>query len=359
MAQYGNGSVYLRNGIPWIKFYRDGKPVYESCRGLTEAQARQKLKVKMRESDEQFLGPREKRTTIQELMEDAISDYEINGMDDSAVTGKRKWENHLSRFFAGMKAHEFGTEHQRKYRIARTKEGAAVATVNTELQFLQKAFRLGYEHEPPKVKRMPKFEYPNPHNRRTVRITLPQLQALKEAASRYSLEWRVLVEMAAWLGWRKGELLDLKVENISLFEGGDFGSVRIETSKNGEAREVPLTESLKMFLQPMVLGRRPEDRLFTFDDTQYAWSKIVLDSKIGVDLHFHDLRRVSAITKRAAGVQESVIMEMHGWKTPSMFRRYAIVGRHDKEDAFAKQAAYEQSVLGDKSVTVTPDPRVN
>jgi integrase len=44
----------------------------------------------------------------------------------------------------------------------------------------------------------------------------------------------------------------------------------------------------------------------------------------------HDLRRSAAKRLRAAGVPESVVMSMGGWKTAAMFRRYAIVSSADQ-----------------------------
>ena len=50
----------------------------------------------------------------------------------------------------------------------------------------------------------------------------------------------------------------------------------------------------------------------------------------------HDLRRSAAKALRKAGVPESVIMATGGWKTASMFRRYAIVSSADQRDAMEK-----------------------
>ncbi len=47
----------------------------------------------------------------------------------------------------------------------------------------------------------------------------------------------------------------------------------------------------------------------------------------------HDFRRSAAKALRRAGVPESVIMQTGGWKTASMFRRYAIVSSADQRDA--------------------------
>jgi len=50
----------------------------------------------------------------------------------------------------------------------------------------------------------------------------------------------------------------------------------------------------------------------------------------------HDMRRSGAKALRAAGVPESVIMSIGGWRTASMFRRYAIVSTADNIDAMEK-----------------------
>jgi integrase len=53
-------------------------------------------------------------------------------------------------------------------------------------------------------------------------------------------------------------------------------------------------------------------------------------------LLFHDLRRTAARNLRRAGVAEGVIMKIGGWRTRSVFERYAIVAQSDIVDAMKK-----------------------
>lgn len=60
-----------------------------------------------------------------------------------------------------------------------------------------------------------------------------------------------------------------------------------------------------------------------------------------IGLLMHDMRRSAARRLRNNGTHENVIMAIGGWKTRSMFDRYAIVNNDDKRRAL--EALQEQS----------------
>ena len=69
-------------------------------------------------------------------------------------------------------------------------------------------------------------------------------------------------------------------------------------------------------------------------------------------LIFHDLRRTAARNLRRAGIGETVIMKIGGWRTRSVFERYAIVSRNDIADAMRK--LQDSEVEASKSIAVVP-----
>ena len=68
-----------------------------------------------------------------------------------------------------------------------------------------------------------------------------------------------------------------------------------------------------------------------------SWKSVSPDAVRGFcgahGLLFHDLRRTGARNLRRAGVAEGVIQKIGGWKTRSVFERYAIVDQRDIADA--------------------------
>jgi hypothetical protein len=72
-----------------------------------------------------------------------------------------------------------------------------------------------------------------------------------------------------------------------------------------------------------------------------------------VGLIFHDLCRSAARNARASGVAEGVIMKMGGWKTRSVFERYAIVAESDMDDAIERVEAL-RAQFGHKEPETAP-----
>jgi len=168
------------------------------------------------------------------------------------------------------------------------------------------------------------------NNARTGFVEDAQFKKLTEHASELWL--RLFLELAYTYGWRKSELLHLKVRQVDLFSR--LIRLDVGSTKNGEGREVTMTSCIFGLITQAVTGKQPEDFLLTrsggspvksFRDT---WKQLC--KKAGVEgLLIHDFRRSAARNLRRAGVPESIVMNIGGWKTREMFLRYAIVNPGD------------------------------
>lgn len=402
----GQGHKYKQKGSRfwWIKYYDlKGEPVYMSTKTESENQAERILQRKLAAVRMGIEEPKTSRITVDDLMGKPDAEGKLQGgligwyrsgldkrcrnPEEYAERSEARWNGHLKAFFGGMQANQVGTEQIIAYRAKRTEEKASPGTINRELAVLRKAYKRGMDEVPPKVRVLPKFEMASeePFIRR-VFISEEDKQKLRQAArtdtSRKAVMkgpyLRAFVELLFAYGWRKGELTGLRVKNVNLAEN----LIRIETSKNGEAREVVLTPSLAIVLQDILLGRmnKPEEPLFPAQDMRWAWKRLckaagVKPGKIG-GVVMHDGRRTTYRTKRAAGVSDTVICKTMGWKPGSkMAARYGIVDNQDKLTAQMQQEEWERqyaaqqgaaprtvisSVIVPKNVTIqSPDKAAN
>jgi hypothetical protein len=88
----GTGSIYLQKGsaVWWIKYYRNGKPYRESTHKTNENEAQDFLKQRMGEIvTGNFYGPKTERVRIDELADDLLRDYRINGKRSIDDSGQR------------------------------------------------------------------------------------------------------------------------------------------------------------------------------------------------------------------------------------------------------------------------------
>jgi integrase len=119
--------------------------------------------------------------------------------------------------------------------------------------------------------------------------------------------------------------------------------VRLEPgmTKNGDGRAFPITPAIRAILEkrqdwtrrceraqariiPFVF-HRSGNRILSF---RRSWAKA--SAKAGLPgLLFHDLRRSAVRNLERAGISRSVAMKLTGYKTESVYRRYAIVAESD------------------------------
>ena len=353
----GTGSIYKRPDSPvwWLKYSRHGKAYRESTRTDDRRKAEKMLRSRLAEiTTGTFAGPQAERVRVQELADDLIREYRINARK-SLEDLQTRLSLHILPFFAGMRVVEVTSDLIGRYVDSRQQAGAKNATINRELAALKRMFRLGSQATPAKVLRMPAFPHLRENNIRKGFLEDSQLHALVADAE---LWFRALVECGRTYGWRVSELVNMRVEQVDLVQQ----VIRLEpgTTKNNDGREVFMTDSVRTLLAECVRGKAPDEPVFVrpdgkpVRDFRVTWERACTRAGVGQTicfscsqpmnsgracpkcksqrsvysgLIFHDLRRTAARNLRRAGIPETVIMKIGGWRTRSVFERYAIVNR--------------------------------
>jgi len=208
-------------------------------------------------------------------------------------------------------------------------KGRSGETINHYFNTLSKLFQMVNDEwdlsvpNPIKgIKRMP------PSKGRTKRINGAIEQQLLQSCDTLSLPLlRSIIQFAIETGMRRGELMGLTWSDIDLPNRKAY----LHTSKNGEPRQVPLTQRAIRVLQalskddsgivfPMTLGslRAQFEHAKTY--AKPLWKDVGINPF--EDLRFHDLRHEALSRLSDAGLNVIELSHISGHRTLSMLKRY-------------------------------------
>jgi integrase len=357
------GTLYQRGKkrIWWIKFYRSGKPFYESSRSTKKRVAQDLLKTREGQvTDGRFTGLRADRVRFEEMADDLLNDQQVNGNRSAAWTKRRV--DDLKSFFGGRRAVEITTVDVRRYVKERQDQSAAPATINRELAALKRMFNLAVQAG--KLYHKPYVPMLQEDNVRKGFLGEIEYLALREVLPNPLND---MLDFAYKYGWRKTEVLSLRWEQVDF----SAGTVRLEpgTTKNREARTVVLTAELLQMLKrrlaetralseqigqpvPWVFHRRGKP----VRDFRGAWKTACKAAGVQAQL-FHDLRRSAVRNMIRLGISEPVAMKISGHKTRSVFDRYNIVSEGDLREAAKKLSGVAGGTVENVTENVTAPVR--
>jgi integrase len=354
------GTLYQRgkSKVWWIKFYRGGKPFYESSRSTKKRVAKRLLDTREGQvADGRFVGTRADKIRFEDMAQNIVNDYKANGR--KSLGSLQRVLERLKTDFAGRRAVDITTADVRAYIARRQTEYAiaqcethkdeercpkcdrrtAPATIMNELAALKRMFNLSLQAG--EIFHRPYIPRVRVENARKGFLGEIEHLSLRESLP---VALKPVLDFAYVIPWRKSEVLGLTWDRVDL----DAGTVRLDTSKNYAGRVVVLPATLHETLQrlhdqTLALAEQIGKRIpWVFHrngrpirDFRGAWAKAC--KKAGVPgMLFHDLRRTGVRNMVRAGIPERVAMTISGHKTRSIFDRYNIVSEGDLRDAARK-----------------------
>jgi len=350
---YGLGRVFKRPGSPnwYVAYMVNGEEKKEGSKSGRRSVAVKLLKRRQREVDDGVFATN-RRATVSDLLGLLEEDYHNEGRKSLKDVMDRV-NLHVRPYFGPMLASRVtkrtieAYKKLRQSQVSRRGKLPSTATINRELSALKRAFNLGLDEEPPLVTRAPK------------------IKALKEPDARQGFfedeeftrfylclpQWMKPVATFAFeTSCRFSEIVSIRWDQVDL----QRGFVRMPQTKNGQPRTIPLQLGplwkIVRFLHeqrqesastsPWVF--RKDGKRITNSAMSNAWKKAckaadLWDAEKGHHTKiFHDFRRTACRNMRRAGLSESEIMLIGGWKTASVFRRYNIINERDLERAAEK-----------------------
>lgn len=345
-----------------LKFYRYGRPIYQSSGTTDYKEAKQELRKRELDVDRGLpLIEKAGRVTFDAAAADLLTDYQINARK-SIDELERRLRLHLTPFFGGRRLSAITVSSVRAYIAHRqaqpivTKGGSRPVSngeINRELTTLKRLFSLAMQAG--RIFHRPHIPLLEERNTRTGFFGAVDVAAVER---HLPAELQPIVRFAYITGWRiTDEVLPLQWRQVD-FEAAE---VRLdpETTKSRAGRVFRFTTELRALLEGQ---RAAHDRLSAEEVicpwvfhrswkrvkgkriTSFlkAWRKACVAAGLPGRIP-HDLRRSAVRTMVRKGVPERVAMQLTGHKTRSVFERYNIVSEGDLSAAATRLSEPEVS----------------
>lgn len=339
---YKDRTGRTRKSETWfLKFYANGKPIEVSTGTTDHGEAVTLLREKMAAAAKRSHAYTENldKVTVNQLLDLVIEDHRDNKRTTTDDT-RRRIDKHLRPFFGPKRTRDIGTKLLKEYRRKREASGDAEATINKELTWLRRSFRLGARHEPKLVSNVPYFPIPDPDNVREGVVPHEKYRQVRDSLPPYA---RLSFVISYHTGARKGEIRKIRREMI------DWTTARIElrkkTTKNKTARYLPIYGDMAAEIEMALaaadpacpfLIQREGKQVFDFEK---SWKTACKAAGLPEAL-YHDLRRTALTNMIEAGYSEKEAMTVSGHKTRYVFDRHHIVSSRRLRELGKKMEAH-------------------
>ncbi len=310
--------LFQRNGWWWLDYYdAEGKrhrqkaaPDYETAKKLYREKMTGIAKG-------EFLGVKEEGISLKRFVEEKYWPTIKGSLSYFEERRSRSiLDQHILPRFGDFKLAKVRTEDIDRWQSGRM-EKASPGTVRKEIMRLKHllncAVKWRYIKESP-AKGLQTVKMPPGRVRY---LTSEERATLLETARP---DLRPYIDVALQTGARRGELCGLRWSDVDM----RTRTVAFPKTKNGERRNVPMTDTLYQLLQSLPRPLDPKALVLpslSADAVTIGFGRLAKALNLS-NLKFHDLRHDVASTLTMAGVPQRSVMEILGHKDPRMTLRY-------------------------------------
>jgi len=343
----GEGGVYPRGAVLWIRYCRNGKVIRESAETTDETKAWKFLRRRMEEIKRpEFVGPAEKKLTVDDLEKKLEADY-LRHERRSWATVKHCLAP-IKRAFPYDQLLHITPQRIERYQQDRLNQDMARATVNREVRYLLHGFKLLFNAG--EISYVPRIKLLEGENVREGFINRPEFDAL---CAHLDDDNRDIVKFLYLSAWRSGEAKSLTWDKVDLTDWV------IRLSRKNDKTKRPRTLALVGELAD-IINRRQAKRLsfcpYVFHRNgeqvkSFRGAFKAAAEAVGLaGLVPHDMRRSAIRNLIKAGVDESVGMSISGHRTNSTYKRYGIIDEDVQRKALENAQQHQQQEIEARKV---------
>ncbi len=323
--------LYKRGNIYWM-CYQDvnGKVQRESTKATSHGEAEYILDCRRKEIREGKF-PETRQAKDYKFVELAQA-YLKWAKRQRIYKTKKIWIRQLIEVFGNENVRDLNTSIIEQWQSERMKYNKP-ATVNRVLACLKHMVNKGVDWEiatEETLKKVRKVKLLEENNKRLRFLNLEECQELINCCRPHL---KPIVTVALHTGMRRGEILGLRWEQVDL----RHGFILLDTTKNGERREIPIDTTLEFLFQDILEDAKSEYVFTDKDGKPYKGIKRSFKTALkeaGIrDFRFHDMRHTFASHLAMKGVDLKTIQELLGHKSLNMTLRYAHLSPGHKKKA--------------------------
>ncbi len=322
--------LYKRGNVYWFDFRINGTRYRESTG-----------KTKRRDAEEVLHDEREKAKAGECSGTQKVTDYKLVDLAEEYLKWAERQRSYkdkqlgikqLVEVFGNHGVNDLNTREIEQWQSRRLKYNKP-STVNRLLATLKHMVNKGTQWgmaSDRALKQVRNVRLLPENNRRLRFLSIEECQRLIECCHK---DLKPIVVVALNTGMRRGEIFNLKWEQVDL----RHGFILLDTSKNGERREIPINTTLEYLFKEMPHSVESE---YVFvgktgkplTDIKKGFHTALRKAGIS-DFRFHDFRHCVASHLVMNGIDLTSVKEILGHKSLSMTMRYAHLAPGHKRKA--------------------------